>query len=346
MFGLAAQNQILELSHAVLTGDIKTALDRLNELSQNGKELGRLLADLLNHFRNLLLFQVSKGDLQMIEATEAEVEMLKKQSALTNTNSLVRILEVLAESETRLRDASSKKILVEVALLKAIEAHNSVSIDTVLKQLNQLRGQGGTALPASAPAVSPAPVKAAAVSEPAPAAPPAAKPAATRAPAPVPAPASGESVDLPSLWTQLVESVGRASPFTRSYLIDARAASFERGVLVISFDPEFEDHLGLVDNARNHTLIQTKLAELGHPNAQIKFVKAAEAPGGAPRPSPAAATAAPAPAAKPVAAPPTPAATAKPVPPPVPFNKSDFKNDPLIQKALEIFKGQIVEVRA
>jgi len=31
---------------------------------------------------------------------------------------------------------------------------------------------------------------------------------------------------------------------------------------------------------------------------------------------------------------------------PVAFNKSDFKNDPLIQKALEIFKGQIVEVRA
>jgi hypothetical protein len=30
----------------------------------------------------------------------------------------------------------------------------------------------------------------------------------------------------------------------------------------------------------------------------------------------------------------------------VPFNKDDFKNDPLIQKALEIFKGTIVEVRA
>jgi hypothetical protein len=30
----------------------------------------------------------------------------------------------------------------------------------------------------------------------------------------------------------------------------------------------------------------------------------------------------------------------------VPFNKDDFKNDPLIQKALEIFKGQIVEVRS
>ena len=30
----------------------------------------------------------------------------------------------------------------------------------------------------------------------------------------------------------------------------------------------------------------------------------------------------------------------------IPFNKDDFKNDPLIQKALEIFKGQIVDVRS
>jgi hypothetical protein len=30
----------------------------------------------------------------------------------------------------------------------------------------------------------------------------------------------------------------------------------------------------------------------------------------------------------------------------VPFSPDDFKNDPLIQKALELFKGRIVEVRA
>jgi hypothetical protein len=34
----------------------------------------------------------------------------------------------------------------------------------------------------------------------------------------------------------------------------------------------------------------------------------------------------------------------KPVP--INLNADDFKNDPLIQKALEIFKGRIVEVRA
>jgi len=91
-------------------------------------------------------------------------------------------------------------------------------------------------------------------------------------------------------------------------------------------------------------------------NSQIKFVKAErpanrvpailEAPASAPAAAPAPAnSAAPAsPAAKP--APATPAQPAKDKPASVPFNKDDFKNDPLIQKALEVFKGQIVEVRA
>jgi hypothetical protein len=156
------------------------------------------------------------------------------------------------------------------------------------------------------------------------------------------------SSDLASLWTQLIEAVGRVSPFTRSYLVDANPVSFVKNVLVIGFDPEFEDHLGLVDNARNHTLLQTKLAELGHANCQIKFIKAeaptVRVPVAAPVASPAPATA---PSVAPVAAKPaSPAPAAEKKSAPVPFNKDTFKNDPLIQKALEIFKGQIVEVRA
>jgi len=136
------------------------------------------------------------------------------------------------------------------------------------------------------------------------------------------------------------------SQFTRTYLLDAHPVSFGQGILTIGFDPEFEDHLGLVDNARNHTLLQTKLAELGHANTQIKFIKA-EAPGDlAALPAvPAPAAAAP-PKVESAAIPPAAQAPAKARTAPSAFNKNDFKNDPLIQKALEIFKGQIVEVRA
>jgi DNA polymerase-3 subunit gamma/tau len=322
MFGLAAQGQILGLSQAVLAGEIQAALALLNELSQNGKDLGRLLSDLLNHFRNLLIFQVSRGDLNLIEVSEAEVTALKEQSALASTEWLTRILEVLTDSEFRLRDTASKKISIEVALLKAIESRNAVNLDLLLKQLNQLRGGTGV-LPAPAPPAPPV-HKVQAVA----AAPPAA-------------------ADLTELWTKLVEAVGRVSPFTRSYLVDANPVSFENNILIIGFDPEFADHLGLVDNARNHTLLQTKLAELGHANCQIKFVKAEAPVGRLAKPVTAApVTPATAPQATPTAAKPVSPAPAKEKSAPVAFNQETFKDDPLIQKALEIFKGQIVEVRA
>ena len=340
MFGLAAESQILKLSNAVLTGEIQTALTQLNELAQAGKDLGRLLSDLLNHFRNLLIFQVSRGDLNLLEVSEAEVAALKEQSPLANTDAFTRILEVLADAELHLRDAASKKILVEVTLLKAIEAREALPIDAVLKQLNQLRNGGG--LGASPMSAAAAPTAAAPANR------PAARPHAahqeTAAPAAV-SDAAPVSADLAGLWTKLVEAVGRVSPFTRSYLVDANPVSFEKNILVIGFDPEFEDHLGLVDNARNHTLIQTKLAELGHANCQIKFVKA-EAPVAGKIQQPV--KVAPATeASPPVAAKATAAATVSArQKASVAFNKNDFKNDPLIQKALEIFKGQIVEVRA
>jgi hypothetical protein len=150
------------------------------------------------------------------------------------------------------------------------------------------------------------------------------------------APPAGET-ELEQLWRNLIEAVRVASPFVHTYFTEAHPVSLAKNVLTIGFDPEFAAHLALVDNSRNHTLIQTKLAELGHPRVQVKFIQA-EAP---PKPKSApAATPAPAPTpAKAAAADLAKTESAS-------FDKDDFKNDPLIQKALEVFKGQIVDVRS
>src|ERR1039458_8236032 len=174
---------------------------------------------------------------------------------------------------------------------KALEtARTSFTIDSLLKQLQSLRDEKADeavhmTAPASAVSPSPRPARAAA-------------PAATPAPAPranatTPAaarvqpdsgPSSPPPADLAELWVRLLEAVGRASPFTRTYLLEAHLVSFQKDLFTIGFDPEFEDHIGLVDNARNHTLLQTKLLELGYQKAQIKFIKAVapEKPAAAP----------------------------------------------------------------
>jgi DNA polymerase III subunit gamma/tau len=355
MFGLAAQSQLLALAQSVLNGEVEQALRQFNDLAQHGKDLGRLLSDLLNHFRNLLLFEVSRGDLSLLEISEGEAATLKEQSALADAEALARIMDTLADAEIRLRDAASKKILMEVTLLKAIEARRAVSLDSVLKRLQELRKEtGGDVVsipaPATSPAADPKPFRAEMRATPDASSP---DPAASMA-APAARNSAGGDPELRVLWENLIEAVGRASPFARTYLLKAHPISFLKGLFTIGYDPEFADELSLADNSKNHSLLQTKLLELGHANAQIRFVKA-EAPPGFRTPAPetpAPPTAAPEPAAQPAATRMASARSAPAAPPTkeklasVPFNKDDFKNDPLIQKALEVFKGQIVEVRA
>jgi len=190
---------------------------------------------------------------------------------------------------------------------------------------------------AKAPAAAPAKISSPATASP--------SFSAEAAPLPVAAPLATGEVDLAGLWQNVLEATGRASAFTRSYLVDAHPISLVKNVLTIGFDPEFRDQLELVNNQKTQSLLQTKLQELGHPNVQIRFI-VAEAPNRAaasavvtppPPPGPAVEQVRPAP----MPAPPKPA---KPSPSKV--EAQDFKNDPLILKALEIFKGQIVEVRA
>jgi DNA polymerase III subunit gamma/tau len=439
MFGLTARGQIQQLAGILLNGEAEAVLATLQVLEKNGKDLSRLLSDLLEHFRNLLLYLIGKGNLGLLEVTDTEAAILKGQAGGTTIDVVTRIMETLADGENRIRDAISKKIYVEVTLLKAMQARHAVSLDSVLEQLTRLR-QSGAEAKAGAP--SPAGVLAA----PLPARKPAsASPKVEMTPAvlkeegiPAGIPSEGHAAlaaartpsesglaaktpmgfepaaktpvgvagtagaapkaeeagkgsaalefealkpaekphsvgdDLESIWQRTVEAVGQTSQFTRTYLLQGHPMSLVKNVLTIGYLPENVGHIDLVDNAKNRSLIQAKLRELGLGEIQVKIVKtdkappaAASQPGEAAKPStagtPVEARTGPAPAPAPAEVVKKPARKAPEVKPEsagakpegkgeaklptVVLNKEDFKNDPLIKQALEIFKGQILEIR-
>src|SRR5204863_7676041 len=121
MFGLTSQAQLLSLTSGLLKGEVQTVLGEFNELAKHGKDLGKFLGDLLQHLRNLLIFQISRGDTRLLEVSESEGATLAEQSALVTSEGLTRIMEVLTQTELGLRDAASKRIFIEVSLIKAIE---------------------------------------------------------------------------------------------------------------------------------------------------------------------------------------------------------------------------------
>ncbi len=397
MFGLASRSQIQAMAEAVFAGNLEAVLRGVDELSKNGKDLGLLLSDLLNHARNLLLYQLTRGDLTLLEVTETEAVKLSEHAGLVDSEALTRIMEVLVDGESRLRDAVSKKTLVEITMVKSVQARQAVSIDSVLKQLRELRSGNPVTMPAAVPAPQVAARAITSVAATVPVEPPQAKPAVAAAPAapaaptpstpavvpavatpptpapsaPVSTPASSvataasavpvptvSSVDLAPLWTGVLECVSRISLFTHSYLVNAHPVSFERQVLTIGFPPEFADQVDLVDNAKNRKIIQGVLQDLGQGEVSLKIVKTKESVA-KPAPSQPQATVQQAPPLRqrkpePASTPGSQAqSTAKPQvaktetakPPVITMTREDFKNDPLIKQALEIFKGQLVEVK-
>jgi DNA polymerase-3 subunit gamma/tau len=367
MFGLAARDQLLGLTDALLDGDAARVLQTLDELARGGKDLGRLLGDLLHHFRNLLVFQVSRGDAGLLEVSEAELAALRRQAERVGPDTVTRMLEVLTDAEGRLRDALSRKIALEVALLKAIQARHAVSLDAVLSQLQALRaeangaaGSGNPLAPAAAPPVAPA------VAAPAPASRPHPAPPATAAPAqPAPAlqetaadtpaataPADGISLagvpaDLAALWAALLAEVREKRRFLHSYLLKAFPVACEREQLTIGFPPAGAQFIPLVDAPQHRELILAALRTRGWREPRLKFVQA-EPPEGSSLATPGPV---PTPAAAPSESPPEPPA-AEPAPPAngkaasAPLDPEKFKDDPLIKQALEIFKGRIARVIA
>jgi DNA polymerase-3 subunit gamma/tau len=317
VFGLVAHDQIAKLTDAVIDGQTTKALKVLKELDDVGKDLQRLMADVLDHFRNLLVVTLGEEGIESLQVPESEIDLLRAQAKRADADAVLRILDALAAAEGRLRYALSKRVFLEIALVKAVKARELVGIDGVLKKLNELKGQ---AMPGGSPvshAPSAANIPAASDSK------------VSKTGASVPQRHGGDTApaDLPisleDAWAHAVEHLGKVTPITRSYLVGTRPLRMQGNVLVVGFDQEFADRKEFADRPRNIEVLQAKLREKLQIDVALKFEVMKSA-----APTSARTTAAPGKAAEPAKK-----------------GLDEFKNDPLIKKALEIFKGTIVEVR-
>ena len=351
MFGLTSQAQVLSLGEAVLRTDAAGALGQLHELTTGGKELSRLVSDLLDHFRNVMIYQVSEGDTGILEISEAEQTALAEQAQLADRSAVSRILEVLTDCEIQLRNATSKKILVEVALMKAMDAARAMSLNDVLDRLQELRDAGGgEALEVARPVPVAVPVKKAKAEpkaepksetvqqvavEPIPESKPERAPEPTpqvkEEPAPQPVPAT----DLSTVWAAMLDTLG---VFSRAYFQEAFLKSIEGDDVTIGFPEAFAPQMELANSKETNQSLIAALSKAGHSIRTVSYVIAE-------RPSDWIPLAMDAPSASETAAAPASNVEGEPLPPKGPINKEEFENDPLIQKALEVFKGQIVDVR-
>ena len=184
VFGFTAAEAVFGLTDAILDGDASSALHAVHGHAEAGRDLGRLMSDLISHLRNLLVLKADPAGLGE-ELMPETVATIQAQADRAPMEKLLDLIEGFAGAEGRMKWAPNKKMHFEVAVIRAIQTLQSATLTEVLDTLTALRG--GT----------PPPAVAAPVSRPAPrvATPPAAPVAKAAPPAPVP-PAKPESVAI------------------------------------------------------------------------------------------------------------------------------------------------------
>ena len=122
----------------IRTGDVTAALKLLDDIVARGRELTQFTVDFTWYLRNLLLTKASEELLDTMEIpTDYREEFLQEVHA-NEAEQLVRFIRIFSDLTNKIRYASQKRVLVEVALIKLCKPQMERSQDAVLHRIQKL----------------------------------------------------------------------------------------------------------------------------------------------------------------------------------------------------------------
>jgi DNA polymerase-3 subunit gamma/tau len=142
VFGLTAEHIVANLTRAILRQTAAEALAIVHQQSEAGKDLTKLLADLLAFFRNLLIYKIDPQSLRE-EISDHARATLEELAPVLDTKRLLRLIEGTSEVEATIKWTANKKLHLEIALIRAIQTLSEVSLESVIDALENLREPSG-----------------------------------------------------------------------------------------------------------------------------------------------------------------------------------------------------------
>ena len=146
VFGLVSRKALEDLAGAILKGDAATILQSVETFDSAGKNMRRLAGELMQHFRNLLVFQTLGGAAAGLEATPDQIKTLGEQAKLCDASRIFGVADQLAAMEDKLRYVLSVRTLIEMTLIRASRIATVASIEELMRAVRALKG------PVAAPA--------------------------------------------------------------------------------------------------------------------------------------------------------------------------------------------------
>ena len=253
VFGFTSEQTVADLTGRILQGETPGAIDLLHQQSDAGKDMMRLMSDLIAYLRDLLVFKAKPDALK--EDVEPDVQTsLARHAELVTTGHLLELLDQFAAAEGRMKWAPNKKLHLEVAIIKAIQSLGQATLDEVIEKLGELRNGGG-----AGPSAQPVAARAdrgreesrtakAGVSD----------PGYSETPSRV----AETSPDANELWQKILAKIPGQKAFVRNSASAAHVLGIDGRNFQIGFAPGDKAMMDILATQANRKLLETLLHEI------------------------------------------------------------------------------------
>jgi DNA polymerase-3 subunit gamma/tau len=139
LFGIIDRKVVFDLAAAVFNNSMADILDILANAYQRGQDMRKLYAEIVDHFRNLLVVKVGHNIENLIDLPQQEIDLLRKHGSNRSSYALSQLFDFLFKEEQTVRLATQPKLAIEMIFFRLLRIQPTLSIDELILKLDALK---------------------------------------------------------------------------------------------------------------------------------------------------------------------------------------------------------------
>lgn len=139
-----------QLLRNILAQDTIAVLHTVDQMITEGRELSQFLADFLWYLRNLLIIKDQNGMEDTLDLSTESIAALQEEASLIETSTLLRFIRVLSDLSGQLRNATQKRILLEVGFIRLCTPQMETDSGSLLERVHMLEKKMAEGIPVQA----------------------------------------------------------------------------------------------------------------------------------------------------------------------------------------------------
>ncbi len=136
--GMTGKDHLFALADAVKSKDSATALRIISDLYQDSCDMERLCADMINHFRSLMIVKTVKNSNGLVVCTDEELERYKTQSAGFTLEAILSAIGLLQTCTANIKRGVNRRIETEMTFIRMSTPTLSDDTDSILSRIADL----------------------------------------------------------------------------------------------------------------------------------------------------------------------------------------------------------------